>query len=230
MLAFPAACTLRTETPVATTATPSSRTIRPMTCDPIWVPVSEIGLVAAAATAPWPGWAPRPVFGPRLGPEDEVICGNRLAALPAGTLIVRPDALEPMLGRAPIGMAAPMPLGNATPAPLAVPNGPDAVPPRLPGAEPPGAEPPEDEPPDVEPREEEAAVDFGLAAGPGDTGAAATVTAGVLSVAVSGEPLPLATETVTENWIISPAGAVVGTRTRASICGPAGCPAGRVNP
>lgn len=195
-----------------------------MICDPIWVPVSEIGLVAAAATAPWPGWAPCPVFGPWLGAEDGVICGNRLAALPAGTLIVRPDALEPMLGRAPIGMAAaPTPLGNAAPTPLAVPSGPDAVPFGLPGAE-----PPDDEPPDVEPRDEEAAVDFGLGAGPDDAGAA-TVTAGALSVAVSAEPLPLATETVAENWMVSPAGAVVGTLTRASICGSAGGPAGRVS-
>ena len=43
-------------------------------------------------------------------------------------------------------------------------------------------------------------------------------------------PCPLAAETVAENRMVSPAGAVVGTLTRASICGPAGCPAGRVNP
>ena len=50
-------------------------------------------------------------------------------------------------------------------------------------------------------------------------------------MAVSTEPpLPLATETVAENWIVSPAGAVAGTLTRASICGPAGGPGGRVSP
>jgi hypothetical protein len=57
----------------------------------------------------------------------------------------------------------------------------------------------------------------------------ATVTGGALAVAVSVEPLPLATETVAENSIVSPAGAVLGTLTCASICGPAGCPAGRVS-
>ncbi len=201
MLGFAAACTLRTETPVATTATPSSRTISPMICDPSWLPVSEIGLVAATATAPWPGWAPGPVVGAWLGTADGVICGNRLAALPAGTLTVCPDALEPMIGSAPIGMAAaPTPPVNPAPRPLAVPSGLDAVPPRLPEAElpeaelpeaePPDDEPPDDEPPDVEPREGEAATDFGLAAGLGDAGAAATVTAGAPFVAVRGGPLP----------------------------------------
>jgi hypothetical protein len=224
--------TLRIEIPVATTATPSSRTIRPMICDPNCAPLSEIGLVAAASTASWPGWAPRPVFGAWLGADDGVICGNRLAALPAGTLIVRPDEPEPMVGSAPIGMAAaptppgnatPTPLGSAAPRPLSVPSTLGVVPPRSPEAEPPDVEPP-----DVEPGAE-AAPDFGLETGLGDAGAAATVTAGALAVAVSVEPLPLATETVAENWIVSPAGALWGTLTRASTCGPAGCPAGRVS-
>jgi hypothetical protein len=229
--------TLRIEIPVATTATPSSRTIRPMICDPNCAPLSEIGLVAAASTASWPGFALRPVFGAWLGPVDGLICGNRLAALPAGTLIVRPGVPEPMVGSAPIGKAAePTPLGNATPTPLgnaasrplAVPSALGVVPPRSPEVEPPEVEPPEVEPPDVEPGEE-AAPDFGLETGLGDAGAVATVTAGALAVAVSVEPLPLATETVAENWIVSPAGAVLGTLTCAVICGPAGCPAGRVS-
>ncbi len=56
----------------------------------------------------------------------------------------------------------------------------------------------------------------------------ATVTVGPLTVAVSGEPLPSGTETVAVNLIVSPAGAVFGTLTEASICGAEGCAAGRV--
>ena len=55
----------------------------------------------------------------------------------------------------------------------------------------------------------------------------ATVTVGPLTVAVSGEPLPSGTETVAVNLIVSPAGAVFGTLTEASICGAEGCAAGR---
>jgi hypothetical protein len=66
----------------------------------------------------------------------------------------------------------------------------------------------------------------GLALGDGDV--LATVTVGAVAVAVSGEPLPLGTETVAENLIVSPAGAVLGTLTCASICDAAGCFAGRV--
>src|ERR1700759_3788556 len=127
--------------PVATTATPRSRTIRPMTCDSNCGPLSEIGLVAAISAASGPGFALCPVAGAWLGTEDGVICGNRLAALPAGTLIVDPDALEPMIGSAPIGMAAaprspgtpaPRPPGTPAPRPLAVPSALDSAPARSP--------------------------------------------------------------------------------------------------
>ena len=67
-----------------------------------------------------------------------------------------------------------------------------------------------------------------LDVGVGDAGAFATVTVGPLTVAVSGEPLPFGTETVAVNLIVSPAGAVFGTLTEASICGAEGCAAGRV--
>jgi hypothetical protein len=67
-----------------------------------------------------------------------------------------------------------------------------------------------------------------LDVGVGDAGAFATVTVGPLTVAVSGEPLPSGTETVAVNLIVSPAGAVFGTLTEASICGAEGCAAGRV--
>ena len=56
----------------------------------------------------------------------------------------------------------------------------------------------------------------------------ATVTVGPLTVAVSGEPPPSGTETVAVNLIVSPAGAVFGTLTEASICGAEGRAAGRV--
>jgi hypothetical protein len=65
------------------------------------------------------------------------------------------------------------------------------------------------------------------ALGLGDGVAFATVTVGALAVAVSGEPLPLGTETVAANFIVSPAGAVFGTLSCASICDAAGCFAGR---
>ena len=55
----------------------------------------------------------------------------------------------------------------------------------------------------------------------------ATVTVGELPVAVSGAPRQLATETRAENVIVSPAGAVFGTLSWASICDVAGCWAGR---
>jgi hypothetical protein len=84
------------------------------------------------------------------------------------------------------------------------------------------------EPPVVEPGVAAGFADFVLELGVGDAGAFATVTVGALAVAVSGEPLPLATETVAENLIVSPAGAVLGTLTCASICDAAGCFAGRV--
>ncbi len=63
--------------------------------------------------------------------------------------------------------------------------------------------------------------------GLGDGVVFATVTVGALALAVSGEPLPLGTETVAANFIVSPAGAVFGTLTRVSICAAAGCFAGR---
>jgi hypothetical protein len=84
------------------------------------------------------------------------------------------------------------------------------------------------EPPVVEPGVAAGLADFVLELGVGDAGAFATVTVGALAVAVSGEPLPLATETAAENLIVSPAGAVLGTLTCASICDAAGCFAGRV--
>lgn len=234
MAGLPTARALRTETPVATTATPSSRTIRPTSCDPSCAPVREIGLVAAAATASWPDWAARPGLGAWLGAEDGLICGNRLAALPAGTLTVPPEAPEPMVGSAPIGNAAPASAGRsapkspAVPSPLAVPSWLGVVATGPPDVGPPEVEPPEVESPDIGPAEE-AAPDFGLELGLGDAGALATVTVGALPAAVSGDPLPLATETVAENRMVSPAGAAFGTVTRASICGAAGRPAGRVS-
>lgn len=79
----------------------------------------------------------------------------------------------------------------------------------------------------VEPGEEPA-PDFVLDVGLGDAGVFATVTVGALPVALTGEPLPLATETVAELLIVSPAGAVLGTLTCASICDAAGCFASRV--
>jgi len=54
MLGFPTARTLRIEIPTAKTAMPSSRTVRPMTCDPNSELLSEIGPTDDMATALWP--------------------------------------------------------------------------------------------------------------------------------------------------------------------------------
>jgi hypothetical protein len=86
------------------------------------------------------------------------------------------------------------------------------------------------EPLPVEPAEEcgdEPARDVALAVGLGVAAGWATVTVGELPVAVSGEPCQLATETRAENVIRSPAGAVFGTLSCASIWAVAGCWAGR---
>ena len=82
------------------------------------------------------------------------------------------------------------------------------------------------EPLPVEPdgeRAEEPARDVALGLGLGEAAAVATVTVGELPVAVSGAPRQLATETRAENVILSPAGAVFGTLSWASICDVAGC-------
>ena len=86
------------------------------------------------------------------------------------------------------------------------------------------------EPLPVEPAEEcgdEPARDVALAVGLGVAAGWATVTVGELPVAVSGEPCQLATETRAENVIRSPAGAVFGTLSCASIWAVAGWWAGR---
>jgi hypothetical protein len=86
------------------------------------------------------------------------------------------------------------------------------------------------EPPPVEPDEErgeEPERDVALGVGAGEAAGWATVTVGELPVAVSGPPRQLATETRAENVIVSPAGAVFGTLSCASICDVAGCLAGR---
>jgi len=190
------------------------------------------------------------VRGAARGVADGPICGNRLAALPAGTLIVPPAGPEPMTGSAPTGTATPRPLTAAEPPKTRPPedgsptgespktsppedeppeeetpeDGPLAVEP----AEPPAGEPPEEDPPVVEPAEAPA-DDFLLGVGLGDTGAPATVTGGALPVAVSGEPLPPATETVAANPIVSPAGAVVGTWTCTPTCPAADCAVARAS-
>ena len=182
--------TLRTEIPVTATATPSSRMIRPMVCAPNSELVSEIGMTEDAATGSLPGLALLPVPGGGLGAgEDGPIFGNRFATLPAGIVVLIPGTPEPTGRIAPMGKVAPGRLvvpgaaGNVVVVPLAV----------EPGEEPaPDFEPGEEPAPDFVPGEEPA-PDFVLEVGLGDTGAFATVTVGALPVAVSGEPLPLAT-------------------------------------
>ena len=108
------------------------------------------------------------------------------------------------------------PTGKAAPRPLVTPGGLGTV----------TAEPPTAGLPVVEPG---AAAGFVLVAGLGDAGTVATVTVGALALPVSGAPFPLATETLAENRIDSPAGAVFGTLTCAWIWGEAGCSGGRVS-
>jgi hypothetical protein len=96
--------------------------------------------------------------------------------------------------------------------------------------EPPPAGPVPAEPLPAEPDEErgaEPARDVALGVGVGDAAGWATVTVGELPVAVSGAPRQPATETRAENVIVSPAGAVFGTLSCASICDEAGCWAGK---
>ena len=159
----------------------------------IWAPNSELvsdsGMTEDAATGPLPGLAWLPGTG--LGAAEGLICGNRLDALPAGMVVESPGTPpEPSSG---IG-----PSGSAEPRVELFPVAPGIV----------AFAPPDDgvveEPPP-------AALLVGLALGDGDT--LATVTVGAVAVAVSGEPLPLGTETVAENLIVSPAGAVLGTLT-----------------
>ena len=151
-------------------------------------------------------WLP----GAGLGTEEGAICGKRLDALPAGIVVETPGTPAPTTGIVPMGRLVPrLKVVPAAPAPATVALG------LL--------------PPFVGPGEEPVPADFAvLELGAGDAGAFATVTVGAVAVAVSGEPLPLGTETVAANLIVSPAGAVLGTLTSASICGTAGCFAGRV--
>ena len=135
-------------------------------------------------------------------------------------------------------------MGKATPRPPTVPGASENVKPGTvaPGTalkplpveplpvEPVPVEPVPVEPPPVEPDEErgeEPERDVALGVGAGDAAGWATVTVGELPVAVSGAPRQLATETRAENVIVSPAGAVFGTLSWASICDVAGCLAGR---
>src|ERR1700761_2895366 len=206
---------------------PSSSTIKPMSCDLNSELVSEIGTTEEVTAAAWPGPGlvpPAAVAGRALATADGLISGNRLAAFPAGTSTVLPGVAEPMasdpMASAPTGIAPTgivptgrvptgrVPTGRAAPRLLVVPGVLGTA-----AAGPLGVEP--DEPAALPP-------DVVLGVGLGDAGAVATVTAGALPVAVSGEPRRPATETVAENWIVSPAGAVAGTLTCASICGVAG--------
>jgi hypothetical protein len=175
-----------------------------------------------------------------------LISGNRPAALPAGTFFVAGDPPEPTTGSAPIGKATPRPPtapgasenvkpGTVAPGTASKPFPVEPVPvepfPVEPAPfEPLPVEPAPFEPLPVEPdeeRAEEPACDVALGVGLGDAAAVATVTVGELPVAVSGAPLQPATETRAENVIVSPAGAVFGTLSCASICDVAGCSAGR---
>jgi hypothetical protein len=218
---------------------PSSKIIRPMICASNCEPVSEIGRTVDAATASWaepaPGPVPVPVPLPAAevgGAADGVISGNRLAALPAGTFLVTACPPAPTTGSAPMGRATPRPTaatgasenvtpGTAAPAAVAA----EPLPVELLPAEPLPAEPLPAEP--DEERGDEPARAVALAVGLGDAAGWATVTVGELPVAVSGEPRQLGTETRAENVIRSPAGAVFGTLSWASICAVAGCWAGR---
>jgi hypothetical protein len=164
------------------------------------------------------------------GAADGVISGNRPTALPAGTLVVT-GVPEPATGSAPMGKATPRPLAvpdpseNVKPGTVAPGTALKPLPAELPPVVPVPVEPPPVEP--DEDRGEEPAREVALGVGLGDAAAAATVTVGELPVAVSGAPRQLATETRAENVIVSPAGAVFGTLSCASICEVAGCRAGR---
>jgi hypothetical protein len=214
-----------------------------MICASNCEPVSEIGRTEDVVTASWaelaPGLVPIPIPLPAAevgGAADGVISGNRLAALPAGTLVVT-GVPEPATGIAPMGKATPtLPTGSSTAGMGAagvravepLPAEPLAVEPLPvePLADPLSVEPLPVEPSAVEP-DEVTAPDLVLDVGAGDAGTGATVTVGALPVAVSGELLQLTTETVAENLIVSPAGAVFGTLSCASICAVAGWADGR---
>lgn len=90
---------MRTESRVTAMATPSSRTIRPTICAPNSELVSDSGMTEDVATGFLPGLAWLPGAG--LGTEDGLICGNRLDALPPGTILVAPG----MSGSVPTGRA-----------------------------------------------------------------------------------------------------------------------------
>ena len=92
--------TFRTEILVTAMATPSSRMISPT----IWAPNSELpkdsGIVEDSATgSPLPAWLP----GAGSGTAEGLICGNRLDALPAGTVVVVPGTPDPTTGIVPRG-------------------------------------------------------------------------------------------------------------------------------
>lgn len=164
--------------------------ISPTICAPNSELVSDSGMTEDAATGPLPGLAWLPGTG--LGAAEGLICGNRLDALPAGMVVESPGTptLEPSSGIGPSGSAEPrVELFPVAPGIVVFAPPDDGV----------GEEP------------APAALLVGLALGDGDT--LATVTVGAVAVAVSGEPLPWGTETVAENLIVSPAGAVLGTLT-----------------
>ncbi len=90
----------RTEILVTAMATPSSRMISPT----IWAPNSELpkesGIVEDSATgSPLPAAPP----GAGSGTAEGLICGNRLDALPAGTVVVVPGTPDPTTGIVPRG-------------------------------------------------------------------------------------------------------------------------------
>jgi hypothetical protein len=164
--------------------------ISPTICAPNSELVSDSGMTEDASAGPLPGLAWLPATG--LGTAEGLICGNRLDALPAGMVVESPGTPtpEPSSGIGPSGSAEPrVELFPVAPGTVAFAPLGDGVDEELPGA----------------------ALLVALALGVGD--ALATVTVGAVAVAVSGEPLPLGTETVAENLIVSPAGAVLGTLT-----------------
>jgi len=84
-------------------ATPSSRMIRPTICAPNSELPSDSGMVDESATGspclPERAWAP----AAGLGVADGLICGKRLDALPAGTVVETPGTPEPTTGMFPMG-------------------------------------------------------------------------------------------------------------------------------
>jgi hypothetical protein len=139
-----------------------------------------------------------------LGTADGLICGNRFEALPAGIVVETPGT-PTIAGSVPIGMFVPTVLPDR---PRIVVVDPLCV--VLDGVAAP-------EPFDLELVEDGEVV-----------GVFATVTVGAVAVAVRLAELPLATATVAVYLIVSPAGAVFGTVTSASISDADGCFCGRL--